>query len=553
MKRTVLSIIIVVLSVFVHAKTDKKVLASVFTITTFSDKGDTLATGNGFYLSGEGEALAPYHIFKGASKAIVIDKSGKKYDVLRICGASDMYDVIKFTTSQKSASFLKPSSSKPSSDAQVTILTLFKKKEQISANIQSTTTFNAFSYYTLSQNPSNILGCPVINEEGEAIGFVQETTEGKKESYALDIAIFNELSINSMSSADYALSLVKMPKQLPHNEEQATSYLYLLPQNSTDSISYLVTLQDYIDTYPSNVAGYLERASYYAAREQYAQVETDYINALNKVKDKAEIHHNFSKTIYKLNMLKSYKPYKDWTLAKALSEAQQAYSINPLSTYLLQQADCQYAMKDYMEAYHTYHKVNADKQGRSSKTLFCEATALEMAGGDTLLIMSLLDSAVMRFQRPYKSDVAPYLIQRARHALRYGNINQAAVDYQDYEDIVGTKKLNDAFFFEKYQVERQANLYERALSDIDKCLSLNPSEYIYQVEKAMLNLHLGMFDEAIYSAQEALKLDSNGADAYKIIGIAKAELGNKAEAKTYLEKAIALGDEQANQWLKNLK
>ena len=127
------------------------------------------------------------------------------------------------------------------------------------------------------------------------------------------------------------------------------------------------------------------------------------------------------------------------------------------------------------------------------------------------------------------------------------------MDYHNYEQLVGTAHLNDAFFYEKEQVDLLAHQYPWALEDIDKALRIKPNEYIYLVEKAIVQLRVGNFDEATYAAQQAIKQNPEGADAYKVLGIVAGEQGKKAEALRHLKRAKELGDTQAEHFIGQLK
>ncbi|MBP5628426.1 MAG: hypothetical protein J6X27_01120, partial [Bacteroidaceae bacterium] len=80
-----------------------------------------------------------------------------------------------------------------------------------------------------------------------------------------------------------------------------------------------------------------------------------------------------------------------------------------------------------------------------------------------------------------------------------------------------------------------------------------PQEYVYQIEKALIETRTGHFEEAIFTATQAQKLDPTDPDSYKLIGISLGELGRKAEARQNLQRAYELGDEQALEWLNSMK
>ena len=79
----------------------KKATKSVFTLKTFAEDGSLIGSSNGFFTSANGDAVSNYTPFKGASRAVVIDASGKELPVVSIVGVNDMYDVVKFRVSGK--------------------------------------------------------------------------------------------------------------------------------------------------------------------------------------------------------------------------------------------------------------------------------------------------------------------------------------------------------------------------------------------------------------------------------------------------------------------
>ena len=74
----------------------KKATKSVFTVKTFSADGSLIGSTNGFFVGTEGEAISNFAPFKGASRAIAIDATGKEMNISTIMGADEMYDVVKF-------------------------------------------------------------------------------------------------------------------------------------------------------------------------------------------------------------------------------------------------------------------------------------------------------------------------------------------------------------------------------------------------------------------------------------------------------------------------
>lgn len=544
------------LSIIAKPSIDKSTENALLSITSFDKQGKILHQGYGFFISNDGQALSTFDVFKEAFRAEIKDAKGKKWEVTRICGANDLYNIVKFHTSCSSTIALEPAKEKLKKNTVVKLVpyTKIKKAKQLTTHIIEITDNNGIPYYTLDKKVENsFAGCPALNEKGEVAAIVQRNSDkNNPKSYALDISFAQLLETSGLSAAEIALNNIYIPKQLPNDEPQARTYICLLPQNSKDSLSYLTALADYITNYPNKPTGYTQRAIYWASQKQYAKADQDFQNALASVSEKADIHYEMSKLIYRLNIYTDYKKYKDWDMNKAKNEAEEAYNNTPLPLFLLQKADCQFALKQYTDAFTTYQQVNRTNMG-TSQTFAAAAVAAEMSKQDSNIILNLLDSAVNRFSKPYPKDAAIYLLQRATHLDKYGKYESAAEDYQTIETLRGSSNLNDNFFYIKELCDTKAHLYTRALADIEKALHLQPNNYDYLVEKALAEWRMGNYDEAIYAGQQALKSNAKGADAYKAIGLAYGEKGKKAEAIKNLTKAKELGDPQAQALINCIK
>ena len=93
----------------VQAAVPKKVLnacKSLASVVTYGNDGKMISTSVAFTLGEKGECVSEYTAFHNARSAEYIDESGKKQKVSRINGASDIYDVIKFSLDTKSKEFL---------------------------------------------------------------------------------------------------------------------------------------------------------------------------------------------------------------------------------------------------------------------------------------------------------------------------------------------------------------------------------------------------------------------------------------------------------------
>ena len=160
----------------------------------------------------------------------------------------------------------------------------------------------------------------------------------------------------------------------------------------------------------------------------------------------------------------------------------------------------------------------------SSESYYYAARSLELSGGDSLRVLALADSAVARCERPLTVAGAPFVLARAGYRMRCGLYREAAADYSDYENAIGSRNLNAHFYY----LREQAELNGR---------------------RAALMLRVGENEEALRSAQQAQKLSPDNADAYLLAGIALGELGQKAQALEALNSAKAKGSTDAEAYI----
>lgn len=532
---------------------------AVVNIITYDRTGHILHSGYGFYIDEQGTALAPYALFEDAAKADVIDAKGNKTSVLRILGASSTDDLVKFTTSGKKTVCLQPAA-QPSGVGAPLLLYYYthsKKDAPLSGVVNAAEPFKSYLYYSVSfPNEDKYVGCPLVNEAGHVVAVVQKNVEkDAATACAVDARLAGDLKISSMSFANSDLRAIGIPKALPTTEEEAQTYLYMMDQR--DSLVAQTAYDDFIAAYPGNAEGYVGRANFHAAHNRYDLCEQDFQTAFKQAASPDEVHYALSKTIYQQAQAHPQSIYKDWTFGRAAQEAAAAFSQNANPLYLVQQGHSLFADKKYAEAATAYEKSCQmyDTQGTGDQTAapenyFFAARALELAGGDSLRVLALLDSAVARCPKPYTANTAQYLLERAQRRFRAGLFRPAVFDYNDYEKAIGASRLNDKFYYLRAQAELNGRMYQQALDDIRSAASINPGEVFYKIEEALILLQAGVYEEAVSVAQETLRRLPENPDCYKIMGIAYGELGKQAQAVEALAKARELGDETADEYLK---
>ena len=90
-------------------------------------------------------------------------------------------------------------------------------------------------------------------------------------------------------------------------------------------------------------------------------------------------------------------------------------------------------------------------------------------------------------------------------------------------------------------------MYQQAIQDIESAISAEPREPLYYLEKCGIMLRVNQLDEAVKAAQQTLQLDSQNADAYRMLGYALLQKGDKTGALQNLNRAKELGDEAAQE------
>ena len=548
----------------------KKAYKAVLNVITYKADGSVLRSGYGFYISEDGTGVAPYSLFEDAARAEVFDFAGKRSAVTRILGANSTYDLVTFqTAAEKKCEYFDPAqTATPAVGATLYLrkYTTDKKDPTAKANVTKADAYGKYKYYHISaENTAPNMGCPLFNEDGALVGIVQPNVEDSAtEACAIDARFVPTLSISATSALNSDLRAIHIPKALPSNAKDALTYIYML--GNADSTELATALNDFIATFPEKVEGYVQRATFFANHRLYDQCEADFAEALTRAEAEDatmkadEVHNEFSKIIFQKAVYSPQPPYKDWTLDRALAEAEQAFSLNPSPNYLLQQGRCLFSKKDFQKAYEKFYQICSSPQfdagwspTAQAETWYYAAQSLELAGGDSLQVLAMMDSVINNLPTPLTPATAQYLLERARRLEKAGQYRKAIFDYNQYETVVGPKNLNAYFYFIREQAELKAHMYQQALDDIRTSAILSPEDPNYKIEEALILLQTGLYKEAIAACKKLLQTVPENPDCYKIIGIANGELGNKQEALSALNKAKSLGDPTVDQFLEKYK
>lgn len=553
MKKRILFIILAVLPLLTMAQPSwvKKATKSVFTLKTFAEDGSLIGSSNGFFTSANGDAVSNYTPFKGASRAVVIDASGKELPVISIVGVNDMYDVVKFRVNGKTQPLVISPVSTPV-NSQVWLLPYHEIKNVPAGIVRKSETFQGeYQYYTIAMTmPTNTVSTPLINQAGEVVGLMQQpATDNDTLSYAVSARFADSLKISGFGMNEATLQQTKIKKELPDDIKEAVLALYMASSRQ-DSASYVAMVKDFIIKFPHAADGYMYRAQIEASDNDFAAAEKDMEMAIKNSTQKDDTHYNYARMIYNKIIFQANVPYDNWSFDKALEEIRLANTLNPQPTYRQMEANILFGQKNYKEAYDIYTELlNTNLKG--AEVYFSAARCKEMLK-DSTAMLSLLDSAMNCFTKPYLKEAAPYLWARAQARLQAKKYREAIADMNDYEELM-MANINDNFYYLRHHAEVDGRLYQQALNDITRAIVMNPKETFYYAEKASLEIRVGLYDNAMATAKESLAIDPNDSDGYLFLGVAQCLKGNKKEGIPNLQKAKEMGNLQAEALIEKYK
>ena len=557
MKRILLGLLFTICCIFIspgqaQPSWVKKATKSVFTLKTFSADGSLIGSSNGFFVGPNGEAISNFTPFKGASRAIIIDAAGNERPVKTMMGANDMYDIAKFRVAASKTQPLTLATAIAPTGSMAWLLPYREVKNVLSGPIRQAETFqNEYGYYTIAlQTPETAVSCPLFNEAGEVLGLMQQPATAQDSlSYAVSARFADSLKVTGLSLNDPVFQQTKIKMELPLDIQEANLLIYMAASN-TDSATYVSLVEDFIQQFPNDADGYTFRAELAAGRGDFASADNDMKQALQRSKEKDGTHYGFARLIYNKNIYQSHIDYADWSLDKALSEAQEANKINPQPIYRQMEANILFAQKKYEEAYQIFNELTKTKLN-SADNWFCASRCKEMLK-DTTAWFALLDSTMNMFSRPYLKEAAPYLWARANARIDTRKFRDAVSDLNEYEQLMAAQ-VNGRFYYIRSQAEIEGRLYQQALNDINRALQMEPEETLYYAEKASLQIRVGQYDEALATANECIAVNPENSDGYLFKGLALCLKGNKAEGIPNLQKARELGDPQVDALIEKYK
>lgn len=525
----------------------QKVSKSVFTLTTFNKDGNIIASTQGVFIDNKGTAISTFAPFIGATKATIVDATGKSTDVDAILGADELYDVAKFRVKASTIPAAIASQETPIGSKVWLVPYSIKKSPILEEEITKAEKFNnSYNYYVFSNNaPENAVGCPFVNKSGQIIGLMHNDGQVT----AIDANYAKQLTVTGLSSLNASLRESGIRTALPSTETEALTMMTLRKGRTSDA-DYDKYINDYIEQFPTSPFGYKEKAFALANQDNFAEADKVMTEGIKKSTAKDEAHSNYAELIYQKIACKGDSTYTAWTLDKAIAEAKQAYDIKANPVYKHQEAQITYLKGDYQTAYNLF--MDLTKTPINSGELYYEAaqskTQLKAPATE---IKELLDSAISVASRNNAATAASYYLARGNFHMGQGEYRPAVMDFNMYDSIA--RPVTPAFFYTRYQCETKLRMWQSALIDIARTCYLAPKEPTYFAEWASLDLRVKRLDEGISAATQCTKLAPEYADGYLLLGLLQIENQQKEEGLKNLEKAKELGDTRAEEYIKKYK
>ena len=526
----------------------QKVLKSVFSLTTFKKAGSLLASGRGVFVGTNGEAVSTWAPFVGADSAIVIDANGNKHTVDVIYGASEVYDLCKFKVNAITTP-APAAKTQMAVGARAWLVQYSTGRAQTSAlKVKKAEPFMTDCYfYQYDGQPENIhVGCPVTNEKGEVMGLLQQS-KLSGDYNSVDVRFAETFKTTGLSVNEPILKQTTIRMALPDKQDQALLML-MLEAGQTSPSRYLRYVEDFIHKFPKSVEGYVSKAEFYLAQNDFGKANATMQTALSMADKKDEAHYNLAKLIYQKEIKQANMPYPQWNLDLALAETNKAYALNPLPLYKHLEAQIVYFKGEYAKAYEQFMALT--KTNLRNGELFYEAAQCkQQLKAPFAEILTLLDSAVTAQDANLS---APYVLARGTALHGAQQYKKAMADYNRYDSLMLGRASHD-FYYTRALCEVQLRQFQQALNDFAHAIVLNRAEPTYYAELAQLQLRVNQKDDAVATADLGLRIAPNYPDLYLIKGLALVNDNKKAEGLAALNKAKELGDTRADDLIKKYK
>ena len=391
---------------------------------------------------------------------------------------------------------------------------------------------------------------PLVNADGELVAIMQPMTVGDTCSYAISSSVYDKLVTTSVTYGRGCYNDMGIRTLLPDDEETALSCMYMQSVVG-DSISFRTTVDDFIAAFPGRHEGYMSRAEYMAVycRDMDA-AEAAWKESLSRSKNAAEVYFNKAKVLYSIVQSGDTVSHPMLSRDNAFEALEKAIELDPQPLYVNYKADALLENGKFEDASDCYLSlVGTTLHGPD---IYARASQCQGALKNYDVAIELMDSAINCIDEEELKDASPYILTRALLKYSAERYREAVFDYNRYEEIMGEVR-NANFYYLRSQSEVKGRMYQQALNDLERAISIEPGNPSFYLEKGLLCYKVNMLDEGALALEDAKALVPDAPDVYYILGCIYSKAGNGKLAVENLKKAQSLGHPDAGAKLNELK
>lgn len=530
-----------------------KARQSVTSILTYNE-GELKGNGTAFFVGGNGDVVLSYMLARKSDSVAVIDTKGKVRPVLGIVGLNNLYDCVRMrVAADKKIPYLPLCHNAVPIGEELYMLAYGNKNsgEVKRVRVAAVDSFYSHAYYTLDiKMQENYVSLPLVNAGGELVAIMQPMTVGDTCSYAIGSTVYDKLVTTSVTYGKGRYNNMGIRTLLPDDGETALSCMYMQSVVG-DSLSFRTAVDDFIAAFPGRYEGYMSRAEYMAVycRDMDA-AEDAWKESLSRCDNAAEVYFNKAKVIYSIVQSGDTVSHSVLSRDNAFEILDKAIELDSQPLYVNYKADALLENGLYEDAYGCYLSLSGTSL--RSADLFAKASQCQAALENYDVAIELMDSAVNCVGENASKDVLPYIFTRALLKNSAGRYREAVFDYNKYEEVAGVVP-NANFYYLRSQAEVKGKMYQQALNDLERAISIEPGNAALYLEKGILCYKVNLLEDGAAVLEEAKGLVPDVPDVYYILGCIYSKSDNRKLAVENLQKAISLGHPDAETKLNELK
>lgn len=530
-----------------------KARQSVTSILTYND-GELKGDGTAFFVGGNGDVVLSYMLARKSDSIAVIDTKGKVRPVLGIVGLNNLYDCVRMrVAADKKIPYLPVSHSAVPVGGELYMLSYGKKNsgEVKRVSVAAVDSFYSHAYYTLDiKMQEAYASLPLVNSNGELVAIMQPMTVGDTCGYAISSSVYDKLVTTSVTYGRGRYNDMGIRTLLPDDKDAALSCMYMQAVLG-DSASYGKVVDEFINAFPESYEGYMSKAEFLAVHcRDIEAADAQWENSLSLAEKPAEVYFNKAKTLSSIIYDGDTVSHNALSVDNVIAMLDKAIAADSLPVYVYYKAGRLYDAGRYDEAYGCYMSlVGADIE---QDGVYANASQCQRVLKNYDAAIELMDSAVNRAMETNKDDALPLVFARGLMKDSVGRHREAVMDYNYYEENSAVR-LGGTFYYIRSQAEVKCKMYQQALNDLERAISIAPGYALFYFEKGLLCYRLNLLDEGALALEDAKALVPDAPDVYYILGCIYSKAGNSRLAVENLQKAQSLGHPDAEAKLNELK